>query len=680
MGSVRRSLRPLGLSAAVVLLGIATVAATRDVPSAGPRDPARETAGRLLRRAVDAHAAGEIDKAEPLLATLVAQHPVIADYADLLRMRIRVEGGRFDEAIAMRAGWAYEDSPLESDFFTLLGDAYAARGEEIAARSAWEFARLATSDAERLATLHLASAQSYERSGERATAAESYLRVWASYPLSPEAELAGEHLDTLESQPGLRVRSGLAWRRRGDALFRARRNEAALAAYEKALASGELSPARARRTRHQVAETLFRLRRYPEAAEAFARLPDSDDVRIAHARSLARAGQVEAGARNLEKIGSEARGSSGARAYLLAALLWDGEDETERARRLFENVVRRSPHSSYAKAALWRLGWSAYQAGRFTDALVYFEALERREEDPIAALRPRYWSARAAERDGRDGAVQSFAAIAREYPLSYYGWRARDRAREEDAPAVAPVSVRPGTTAIGDAALERPRILIEAGLLDAAREELNRLFPAARGLGDRLALAQLYADAGDFHRPQRLVVDAYLDELARGPAPAQLEIWWHAWPMPFEREVREALAGRSAPSQELLYAIMREESGYRPEVVSVSGARGLLQLMPSTAERLAADTRPGVLDPDDLFDPGLNIALGATYLEQLLGRFDGNRAAAIGSYNAGPGAVSRWLEREDGDDDEWVEAIAYEQTRAYVKRVLRSIHAYQVLY
>ena len=64
----------------------------------------------------------------------------------------------------------------------------------------------------------------------------------------------------------------------------------------------------------------------------------------------------------------------------------------------------------------------------------------------------------------------------------------------------------------------------------------------------------------------------------------------------------------------------------------------------------------------------------------LLRRFDGRTSAAVGSYNAGPTAVARWLKRASGEDDEWVESMAYDQTRGYVKRVLRSLHAYRVLY
>jgi soluble lytic murein transglycosylase len=126
---------------------------------------------------------------------------------------------------------------------------------------------------------------------------------------------------------------------------------------------------------------------------------------------------------------------------------------------------------------------------------------------------------------------------------------------------------------------------------------------------------------------------------------------------------------------------MREESGFRPKVLSTVGARGLTQIMPATGERLAESL--GLLNygADDLFTPARNLLLGAHYLEQLVERFDGRVSAAVASYNAGPEAVARWIEENPGqEDDEWVEAIPYDQTRKYVKRVLRSQQLYRVLY
>ena len=127
---------------------------------------------------------------------------------------------------------------------------------------------------------------------------------------------------------------------------------------------------------------------------------------------------------------------------------------------------------------------------------------------------------------------------------------------------------------------------------------------------------------------------------------------------------------------------MREESHYRVDARSAVGALGLLQLMPSTASQLARENDRPDFVVEDLFDPETNIALGARYLDQLSRRFDGRLSAAIASYNAGPRRVSTWL-RGDAkalEDDVWVENIPYDQTRAYVKRVQRSLHVYERFY
>ena len=176
------------------------------------------------------------------------------------------------------------------------------------------------------------------------------------------------------------------------------------------------------------------------------------------------------------------------------------------------------------------------------------------------------------------------------------------------------------------------------------------------------------------------MMEAYESALSRAPTDGEAEVWWHAWPLPWPDDVRELASNGGGVEPALVYAVMREESGYRPSALSVAGARGLLQLMPDTAARLAREAGLPEPSPAALFEPRVNLDLGSRYLSQLLARFGGRASAAIASYNAGPHAVARWLEGSALADDEWVESIPYDQTRAYTKRVLRSLHAYRVLY
>jgi soluble lytic murein transglycosylase len=450
-------------------------------------------------------------------------------------------------------------------------------------------------------------------------------------------------------------------------------------AYERALELG-LKRSEIDHTRKQRAHALFRQRRYPEAVEAFAALRQRGDVPIWRARSMARAGDVPEAIEAFEQLGRDRRSSQSVRARFLAALLLDGRGYDERAIEHFRAVARSNSGAGMGDAAAWRLGWVAYRRGRYEEAIAYFDRLIRHKQgDAIGQLRPRYWRARALEQRGDPWAVREFTAIAREFPLTYYGWRARERAHD-DGRRIATPKIPLGKNRLSPTQMERPRILLEAGYDAPARDEVRRLGRSARGLDERLELARLATDAGDYNRAQRLVVDPYTEVLARGPIPRYEELWWYAWPSAYQQLVDAATAGPESVGSELVYSIMREESGYRPEVVSPVGARGLLQIMTPTGERLARDTGLPTFEADDLFVPRTNIGLGSFYLTELTNRFRGRLAPSIASYNAGPEAVSEWALPAIEDDDEWVESIPYDQTRSYVRRVLRSLHAYRLLY
>ncbi|MFY0536993.1 lytic transglycosylase domain-containing protein [Nannocystis pusilla] len=134
----------------------------------------------------------------------------------------------------------------------------------------------------------------------------------------------------------------------------------------------------------------------------------------------------------------------------------------------------------------------------------------------------------------------------------------------------------------------------------------------------------------------------------------------------------------------LTFAIMQTESRFEPGVTSWAGARGLVQLMPATAKDLARQAGVDGFDEARLYDPSLNLDLGTLYLGNLVRRYGGDDAAvplAIPSYNAGAGAVDKWLEkRKDWDFDLFIEAIPYDETRAYTQSVLERWLSYRWLH
>jgi len=143
--------------------------------------------------------------------------------------------------------------------------------------------------------------------------------------------------------------------------------------------------------------------------------------------------------------------------------------------------------------------------------------------------------------------------------------------------------------------------------------------------------------------------------------------------------------GAERPETALLLALIRQESGFYPRAVSRSGARGLMQIMPATARHVARRIKVSYSRDKLLDDPKYNLLLGRSYLSGLLDRYDGSYVLALAGYNAGPARADRWIEdfgdpRDPNVDTiDWIESIAFDETRNYVQRILESLIAYRQL-
>lgn len=132
----------------------------------------------------------------------------------------------------------------------------------------------------------------------------------------------------------------------------------------------------------------------------------------------------------------------------------------------------------------------------------------------------------------------------------------------------------------------------------------------------------------------------------------------------------------------LVYAVIKAESNFKCDATSNSNAKGLMQIMDSTASEISSNIiADGSFDSSQLFDAETNIRVGVKYLSELLEKYDGNLYVALAAYNAGIGNVDGWIEqgiiKADGSD---IENIPYKETNNYVRKIIRDYGIYQDLY
>jgi soluble lytic murein transglycosylase len=313
-----------------------------------------------------------------------------------------------------------------------------------------------------------------------------------------------------------------------------------------------------------------------------------------------------------------------------------------------------------------------YRRGDLPAADEAFAALgSGSEKDRVAAA---YWRGRVLARRGlKTESEEQFASVLRDAPDGYYADLAEPLVGtappSPDAPTPVALAVPP-SIALHGYHWERCRELHAIGMDDAAAREIAALTNELAGGGEREPfLLEAYSDVEAHGRAlklaQRLQADLPPSTFAAYQYPRAY------WP----RVTAAADAARLDPF--VVLSLMRQESLFDPRAASPAAAYGLMQLLTTTASRVAG--RP--VDATALFDPTTNITLGTRYLRQLLDRFNGDLAKALAAYNGGEDAVTKWEHRAPGAaTDEFVETISYRETRHYVKTVLGNYRRYRRLY
>ncbi len=318
----------------------------------------------------------------------------------------------------------------------------------------------------------------------------------------------------------------------------------------------------------------------------------------------------------------------------------------------------------------WIAGLAAWRMEQFERSAKHFLNLTKtRRVSGWNRAAGGYWAGRAFKKLGRTEDMTAAWQIAAKYPRTFYGKLAR---RALDLPTAYHWTVPELQPSEWHRLAEKPRIrralaMAQIGKHRDAEIELRML--AAKTRGQDLDLMVKIARAANM---PVLAMQVGFALTRRGEQP--LDAMLHPVP-PFSPQDGYRV------DRALIYALMRQESGFDMRAKSQAGARGLMQLMPRTARMLARQKQVSGFTLARLYEPEVNIKLAQHYLEHLIGRSDvgPNLFHIAAAYNGGPGNLNKWRRKTDFRDDPllFIESIPLTETRNFVERILTNLWTYR---
>ena len=585
--------------------------------------------------------------------------------------------GHCAEARPVLLGIASSDITVTRRDRAIAADCAIQLGElEIAAEELASLTRRKGGVANRVALLAILS-DVYVELGRPDDARDAALEAWKSAVEPGQQDAARKLQERASPTASDRVS-------RAEELIDARRFGRAVEELEAVDVAGD--PVLAARWRHVYGMALFRMRtRYLDAARVLhqsALLGGEHETEDAFhsARALSRADKDPRAIRAYRRFAQRyPRNKRAPEARFLAAWLeirlgrTNGERQMERLVRGKSQVRGR-----WRRSAVWELGFRAFETRRYARAAHYLSQYTELVTTSMDSARGFYWLGRAYRRGPK--AVDAYRKAIGVEPLHWYAVLAAGRLKRlkvkppapfENASSPSSVEVPEGDLPVPDTFEAYRRLGLDLdgiAWLNAHENALVAEYPQAQRIP---LLSRLYRDAGAYRdallTARRRMVYLHSD-------PSEHRWWWEAtYPMPWRSIVDEH---RADLPRALVYATMRQESGFRPEVISRAGAVGLMQLMPEIATKLAGKPVTRYM----LRVPETNIALGLEEMAALAAEFDHVYPLSIAAYNAGKSRVKRWLkESRRMELDRFVERIPFNETRNYVRRVTTHYARYSYL-
>jgi len=707
--SVRRTLPP-GLAVALVALQWSVAAAhtwvdpdpanpqeaaVRRAIDAGPTGPARADALKRVAEQNPASVAAGLAQLEAGL-TLVESGQAAAAIASLESADIR-RTALADYALAgMAEGYAalghaqraadsaaalvlaHPQSPLLCDALSRGAESEEHAGRPARALPIYERLLASCPGYEPRTLLRLATLRA--RGGETKAAGAAYERLDREFPGSPEAKDARRTLRSLEAQlpapgsPGRRERDV----QKASALADDGQYRDAVALLRASIGPG-LTGQPAAEANVRMGRALVVLKREREAVAFLKAVPSTSALAAEAAFHLAKIDAKRTrGPQPYEAVASSFPGTPWAEDALLSLANHYLKDRRHgEAAPYLSRILREFPDGRYVDRATWNVGWWEYRSGRFQGAVDLWEKAARQR--PATGWAPQflYWAARArAALLQHDRASGLYQETVRRYKHTYHGLLAAQALGGRLPAPGAQVAQWLPPADLPEPTLTRVHQLLLIDRLEEARDELSRV---AGSVQAQSTLAWIEWKRGRLRPAITAMKRAHPEWKSEAGDRLPDEVWHIIYPLQ-HREALEAQAQARQLDSSLVAAVIWQESTFDAGAVSSAGARGLMQVMPSTGRVLfrGLGRRPRTRD---LNDPKISLELGTLYLKQMLDRFGGRVEQALAAYNAGPHRVNAWTAgRPDVPAEEFVESIPFTETRNYVMSILAHREHYRRLY
>jgi soluble lytic murein transglycosylase len=428
---------------------------------------------------------------------------------------------------------------------------------------------------------------------------------------------------------------------------------------------------------HQFLETYF----FKNPKKEFAK--DYTDSVAQLARDMWTEGQIdEARKLLLDAVKNSPKVASLDQVYWVLGRMDQEKKDYAHAIEYFEKALKEDPEKEFQLKLLWLVGWNARKNNQLEKSLEGFDALRRKSDDPEFEnyyFKSLFWKAMDyRDLKKEDKATELLKKIAEENPFGYYGRLATLETNPGVFENTLSLQVKVEPNDVVEPARERTiKALLAMSESEILSEYLTSLWRNIGKYSRKKTATKIqflaWSDESELYKENQQIIEIFEPD-------SKAEIFEKApsllYPEPY-LEIVEKYSKKFRVPQELTYSIMRQESLFDKKARSQADAFGLLQLLPSLAEKHMEEAGVKFSTADELYKPEIILPLGIAHLRQLLKIFDDSMLLTAAGYNAGVNQVKGWVKsRYNGNSYEFIEDIPYLETESYAKLVFRNLSFY----